>query len=159
MLKFWVEFKKFALKGNMVELAVGVVIGGAFGKIVSSLVNDIIMPLFGVILGGINFSELSFTIGNSVIKYGMFIQNIIDFIIISLSIFLVLRTFLKFTKKGLHTKEPPVKPKSDEAVLLEEICDSLKQIQKAVTCPCSDENKNLKPPQASLEGERADESV
>ncbi len=70
----WSEFKKFAMKGNVIDLAVGVVIGGAFGKIVSSLVADIIMPLVGLLLGGINFSGLSFPVGDDVIKYGLFIQ-------------------------------------------------------------------------------------
>ena len=81
------EFKEFISKGNVVDLAVGVIIGGAFGKIVTSLVNDIIMPLIGVIIGGINFTNLSIKIGESVIAYGSFIQNIIDFLIIAACIF------------------------------------------------------------------------
>ena len=85
------EFKEFISKGNVVDLAVGVIIGGAFGKIVTSLVNDIIMPLIGVIIGGINFTNLSIKIGESVIAYGSFIQNIIDFLIIAACIFVFVK--------------------------------------------------------------------
>ena len=94
------EFKEFISKGNVVDLAVGVIIGGAFGKIVTSLVNDIIMPLIGVIIGGINFTNLSIKIGESVIAYGSFIQNIIDFLIIAACIFV----FVKFVNKLKKTK-------------------------------------------------------
>jgi len=79
----WKEFKEFAAKGNVVDLAIGVIIGGAFGKIVSSLVNDIVMPIFGLILGGINFTGLEFRVGTAVIKYGAFIQSVVDFLIIA----------------------------------------------------------------------------
>ena len=105
MKKMLNEFKKFISKGNVVDLAVGVVVGGAFSKIVSSLVNDIIMPLIGVIIGGIDFTNLSLKVGEATINYGMFIQNIIDFLIISFCIFLVvkaLNTLDDMTKKKLE---------------------------------------------------------
>ena len=87
MKKILNEFKKFISKGNALDLAVGVVVGGAFSKIVSSLVNDVIMPLIGVIIGGIDFTNLSLKVGEATVNYGMFIQNIIDFLIISFCIF------------------------------------------------------------------------
>lgn len=121
----WGEFKKFAMKGSVVDLAVGVIIGGAFGKIVTSLVNDLIMPILGLLLGGVNFSGLQFRFGNAVIKYGAFVQNVVDFLIIAVSIFFMVR-FLNTFKK----KEPP-KPAADplpstEAQLLIQIRDLLK---------------------------------
>ena len=91
------EFKKFISKGNVVDLAVGVIIGGAFGKIVSSLVNDILMPIIGAIIGGIDFSDLSIKIGNAKIMYGMFIQNVIDFLIIAFCVFLFVKAINKLT--------------------------------------------------------------
>lgn len=120
-------FKKFISRGNVVDMAVGVIIGGAFGKIVTSLVNDIVMPLIGLIIGGLNFSELSIKIGEANIAYGNFIQTIVDFLIIALCIFTVIRLFEKFKKKEeAKTEEPAPVVKSDEAVLLEEIRDLLK---------------------------------
>ncbi|MBB6282314.1 large conductance mechanosensitive channel protein MscL [Geobacillus subterraneus] len=125
----WNEFKKFALRGNVVDLAVGVIIGGAFGKIVSSLVNDIIMPLVGLILGGINFSDLSWKVGKAVVKYGAFIQTVVDFLIIAFSIFLFVRlinTLYERMKKQEEVKETaPTLTKEEE--LLTEIRDLLKQ--------------------------------
>ena len=85
------EFKKFISKGNVVDLAVGVVIGGAFSKIVSSLVNDIIMPIIGILIGGIDFTSLTLKINNATIKFGLFFQNIIDFLIIAFCIFMVIK--------------------------------------------------------------------
>lgn len=120
-------FKKFISRGNVVDMAVGVIIGGAFGKIVTSLVNDIVMPLIGLLIGGLNFSELSITIGEAKIAYGNFIQTIVDFLIIALCIFAVIRLFEKFKKKEeTKPEEPAPVIKSDEAVLLEEIRDLLK---------------------------------
>lgn len=119
------EFKEFISRGNVVDLAVGVIMGGAFGKIVSSLVNDVMMPLIGMIIGGVNFSSLSLTVKDANINYGMFIQNIIDFLIIAVCIFL----FIKFINKLSKPKKEEVKAapkKSDEVVLLEEIRDLLK---------------------------------
>ncbi len=85
------EFKEFAVKGNAMDLAVGVVIGAAFGKIVSSLVEDIIMPLVGILLGGFDFKGLSLTVGSAVVKYGNFIQNVLDFVIVAFAIFMVVK--------------------------------------------------------------------
>ena len=140
MKKMLNEFKKFISKGNVVDLAVGVVVGGAFSKIVSSLVNDIIMPLIGVLIGGIDFTNLSLKVGDATINYGMFIQNIIDFLIISFCIFLVvkaLNTLDDMTKKKLEKlkKEEKAEKKeeekvSEEILLLREINNSLKKQNK-----------------------------
>ena len=94
------EFKKFISKGNVVDMAVGVIIGGSFGKIVTSLVNDIITPIIGIIIGGIDFSNLSIQINDAKIMYGNFIQTIIDFLIIAICIFTVIRTIEKIKNKG-----------------------------------------------------------
>lgn len=119
------EFKEFIMKGDVVELAVGVIMGGAFGKIVTSLVNDILMPIIGVIIGGIDFSNLSINFVDAKIMYGSFIQQIIDFLIVSLCIFTFVKIISKFTKKKEEDKPKEVK-KSDEVILLEEIRDLLK---------------------------------
>ncbi len=109
----WKEFKAFAMKGNVIDLAVGVVIGGAFGKIVTSMVNDIIMPLVGLLLGRINFSNLFITLGKgkfesladakaagvATLNYGLFINNIIDFLIVAFSVFIVVKQLNRITKK------------------------------------------------------------
>lgn len=136
MKKILNEFKKFISKGNALDLAVGVVVGGAFSKIVSSLVNDVIMPLIGVIIGGIDFTNLSLKVGEATVNYGMFIQNIIDFLIISFCIFLVvktLNTLNDMTKKKL-VKEEKIEKKeekvSEEILLLREINNSLKKQNK-----------------------------
>jgi large conductance mechanosensitive channel len=92
-------FKAFIMRGNVIDLAVAVIIGGAFGKIVSSLVNDIIMPLIGLIIGGIDFSALAFTLGSARVTYGNFINNVIDFIVISLVIFLMIKSLDNLKKK------------------------------------------------------------
>ena len=131
MKKFIEEFKAFAVKGNVIDMAVGVIIGGAFGKIVTSLVNDVIMPLIGVILGGQNFSELMIKIGESEIKYGAFIQNIIDFLIIAFCVFMFVKLMTKLS--SLRKKEEAIEvvveepKKSDDIILLEEIRDLLKK--------------------------------
>ncbi len=117
------EFKKFISRGNVVDMAVGVIIGGAFGKIVTSLVNDVLMPLIGIILGGLDFTNLSFKVENANIKYGNFIQSIVDFLIVAFCVFLMIKLFEKFKSKE---KEQPEK-KSDEVLLLEEIRDLLKK--------------------------------
>lgn len=122
----WEEFKKFAVKGNVIDLAIGVIIGGAFGKIVSSLVNDLLMPFLGLFMGGIDFSSLQIEIGEAVIKYGSFIQNIIDFLIISFSIFLFVKLINKAKKKEDEESAPAAVP-SKEEILLTEIRDLLKQ--------------------------------
>ena len=119
------EFKKFISKGNVVDLAVGVIIGGAFGKIVTSLVNDIIMPLLGIVIGGIDFSSLSFKVNDSVVMYGMFIQNTIDFLLIAAAIFLMVKTINKLKKLEKKEKEISKSPTTEQ--LLTEIRDLLKK--------------------------------
>lgn len=122
----WSEFKEFAMKGNVIDLAVGVVIGGAFGKIVTSLVNDLIMPLVGLLLGGVDFSGLSYTMGEANLKYGAFLQTVVDFLIISFSIFLVIRFLARFKrKKEKETEEKVLTPSTED--LLTEIRDLLKE--------------------------------
>jgi large conductance mechanosensitive channel len=124
------EFKKFAVKGNVMDMAIGVIIGGAFGKIVSSLVTDIIMPPIGFLTGGVDFSKLALTIKQATeaapaitINYGMFINTIIDFLIISFSIFLVIQQLNKLKKK--EESKPSAPP--EEVLLLREIRDTLKK--------------------------------
>ncbi|WP_301281757.1 large-conductance mechanosensitive channel protein MscL [Clostridium cochlearium] len=124
------EFKKFAVKGNAIDLAVGVVIGGAFGKIVTSLVNDIIMPIVGLLLGKVNFNTLSLTVtsidgSEIVLKYGQFIQSVVDFIIIAFSIFLFVKLINSFKKK--EEEKPKIEEPSNEEKLLTEIRDLLKE--------------------------------
>src|SRR3989344_1088406 len=99
MKNFVKEFKAFAMRGNVVDLAVAVVIGAAFGKIVSSLVENIVTPLIGVLLGGVDFSGLSFTIGESIIKYGVFLQSIFDFTVIAFAIFMVIKALSRLKNK------------------------------------------------------------
>jgi len=126
------EFREFAMRGNVLDLAVGVIIGGAFGKIVGSLVNDLLMPVIGAFLGKVNFSELSFTVGAAVIKWGAFVQSIIDFLIIAFVIFLIV--------KGANTTKkapPPADPATKECPH----CFSVISI-KATRCPnCTSELK------------------
>jgi large conductance mechanosensitive channel len=93
------EFKDFAMRGNVMDLAIAVIIGGAFGKIIASLVNDVLMPLIGLLLGGINFSNLSVTVNEAVIAYGLFIQAIVDFVIVAFVIFLLVRTMNRMKKE------------------------------------------------------------
>ena len=120
------EFREFVLRGNVLDLAVGVIIGGAFSKIVSSLVNDVLMPLIGILIGGVDFKNLTLTIGDAKITYGNFIQNVIDFLIIAACIFVIVKVINKIIKplKKEEKKEEPKKP--DDIVLLEEIRDLLK---------------------------------
>ena len=99
------EFRDFAVRGNVIDLAVAVIIGGAFGKIIGSLVNDVLMPLIGLALGGINFAEQAITIGEAAIKWGAFIQTVIDFVIIAFVIFLIIKAVNRF-KKEEPTPEP-----------------------------------------------------
>ena len=120
------EFKKFIMRGNVVDLAVGVVMGGAFSNIVTSLVNNIIMPIIGILIGGIDFSKLSFKVFNAEVKYGLFIQQIVDFLIISLCIFLFIKIINRITRKSKKEEETKEIKKSDEVILLEEIRDLLK---------------------------------
>ena len=129
------EFRDFISRGNVIDLAVGVIIGGAFGKIVSSLVDNILMPLIGILLGGIDFTNLSVKIKDATINYGLFIQNVIDFIIVAFCVFLLVKFVNKLSsisdrkKKKEEKKEESVKPA--DIVLLEEIRDLLKKQNKA----------------------------
>lgn len=119
------ELKEFISRGNVVDMAVGVIIGGAFGKIVTSLVNDILMPLIGTLLGGLNFSSLTIDVNDATIAYGAFIQAVVDFLIIAFCIFMMIKLFEKFKRKEEEKPTSPVK--SDETLLLEEIRDILKK--------------------------------
>jgi large conductance mechanosensitive channel len=142
MKKYWSEFRQFAVKGNVVDLAVAVIIGGAFGKIVSSFVNDIVMPLVGVILGGVDLTGFKWVIAKEVldesgaqiqsevaVNIGMFLQNIIDFLIIALAIFIMIKIITK-TKEKIKKKEEEKQEQepelSEEQKLLTEIRDILK---------------------------------
>lgn len=135
MGKFLSDFKEFAMKGNIIDMAVGVIIGGAFGKIVTSLVNDMIMPVISLVTGGEGYKNLKHVITEAsedgsvqevAINYGIFIQNIIDFIIIALSIFVALRVIMKFKKKEEAAPAAPPAPSAEET-LLTEIRDLLKK--------------------------------
>lgn len=135
MAKFIEEFKAFALKGNVVDMAVGVIIGGAFGKIVSSLVADVIMPPIGVLTGGVDFKDLKCVLQEATetseavtLNWGMFVQNVIDFLIIALSIFCIIKLMTRLTKKKEEpAPEPAAEPEpTKEEVLLTEIRDLLK---------------------------------
>ena len=130
----WKDFKAFAFKGNILDMAIGVIIGGAFGKIVTSLVTDIIMPAFGALTSGMDFKALKWVISaadevtgkaEAAILYGQFIQNIVDFLIIAISMFIVISIIGKFKKKEEPAPEPPKGPTQEE--LLTEIRDLLKE--------------------------------
>ncbi|MDO8755369.1 MAG: large conductance mechanosensitive channel protein MscL [Anaerolineales bacterium] len=126
------EFKEFVLRGNVLDLAIAVIIGGAFGKIVGSLVNDIIMPVIGIVIGGVNFSGLSLTVGTAVITWGIFVQTILDFLLIAFVIFLIVKTANKIRKAP-----PPADPVTKECPH----CISVISI-KATRCPnCTSELK------------------
>lgn len=143
MGKFIQDFKEFAMKGNIIDMAVGVIVGGAFGKIVSSLVNDIIMPVISIATGGDGLKNLKYVIVQGreataegvaaveevAVNYGIFIQNIVDFFIIALSIFVALRVIMKFKKKEAEAPAPAPAP-SKEEVLLTEIRDLLRDQSK-----------------------------
>lgn len=127
------EFKQFAMRGNVVDLAVGVVIGAAFGKIVSALVEGIIMPVLGVLIGGVDFSDLAITLkagaGGAapvLLKYGMFIQTTVDFLIIAFAIFMAIKLMNRLQRKQEEAPATPPPP-NPEIVLLTEIRDALKQ--------------------------------
>ena len=127
------EFKEFISRGNVIDLAVGVIIGGAFGKIVSSLVDNIIMPLVAIIIGGIDFTNLYFKIGNAKLLYGVFIQNVVDFLIVAFCIFIFIKIINKFTRKKKKEEKVEAPKKPDEVILLEEIRDLLKKENKKTT--------------------------
>lgn len=133
MKKVAKEFKEFIERGNVIDLAVGVVIGSAFGKIVSSVVDDLLMPVIGIIIGGLDFSNLMITVGESQIKYGSFINNVINFFIIAVCVFALVKFINKLTKKKEkeELKEEIKEPeKSNEEKLLEEILKELKKNNK-----------------------------
>lgn len=126
------EFREFAMKGNVVDMAIGIIIGAAFGKIVSSLVGDILMPPIGVLLGGVDFSNLAITIKKAtdsspavVIGYGRFIQTLVDFVIIAFALFFVVKTINSLKKKEQQAPAEPLPPSKQE-LLLAEIRDLLK---------------------------------
>lgn len=121
----WQEFKAFAVKGNVMDLAVAVIIGGAFGKIVTSLVSDVIMPLAGLLMGGVNVSTLQVQVGKAVVKYGLFLQNIVDFLIIAFTIFLLVKAI-----NGMKKKEAE-KPDSDSPSREEELLTDIRDLLKA----------------------------
>ncbi len=130
MSNFIAEFKAFAMKGNVIDLAVAVVIGAAFGKIVSALVTNIITPLIGLAMGGVSFAGLSYTVGDAVVTYGAFLQAIIDFLIVALVIFMVIKGINR--AQGLVAKEEEEAPEtppepSEEVKLLREIRDNLRR--------------------------------
>jgi len=134
------EFKKFAMRGNVVDMAVGIIIGAAFGKIVSSLVNDVIMPPIGMLMGNVDFSQLFINLsgeeyatlaaaqeaGAATINYGIFINAVLDFVIVAFAIFMVIRGMNKMQKQEEEKPAEPPKP-SDEVLLLQEIRDALKK--------------------------------
>lgn len=124
MKAFLEEFKSFAMRGNVIDLAVAVVIGGAFGKIVSSLVDNIFMPILGVLLGGVDFTGYALSLGDVSIAYGAFIQAVIDFTVIAFVIFLVIRALRRFEKKK---EESAPAPTPEDILLLREIRDALKR--------------------------------
>ncbi len=130
------EFKAFALRGNVMDMAVGIIIGGAFGKIVASFVNDVLMPPIGMLLGGVDFVDLSLTLKAAteetaavVLRYGAFIQTVVDFLIIAFAIFMMIKWMNSLTRKQAEAPAaPPAPPKpSNEEVLLAEIRDLLKK--------------------------------
>ncbi len=127
-MSFIQDFKAFALKGNVMDMAVGVIIGGAFGKIVTSLVNDVLMPFIGILTGGIDLTGLKATIGEANITYGQFIQSVIDFLIVAFCIFLMIKGIAKLSRKKEEAPaEPAPAPEpSAEEKLLTEIRDLLK---------------------------------
>ncbi|WP_456397901.1 large-conductance mechanosensitive channel protein MscL [Desulfurobacterium sp.] len=121
------EFKEFAMRGNVIDMAVGIIIGAAFGKIVASFVGDILMPLIGLLIGGIDFTSLSITVGKATVKYGKFIQSVVDFVIIAFAIFLAIKAINSMKKKEEEKPAAPPAP-SKEEILLSEIRDLLKEM-------------------------------
>jgi large conductance mechanosensitive channel len=133
MTQLMKEFREFAVKGNMVDMAVGIIIGAAFGKIVSSLVGDIFMPVLGLVVGGVNFTDLKVTLRTGAegvpavtLNYGQFLQMIFDFLIVALAMFAVIKAINSLKREAAPPPAPPAPPR-DEVVLLGEIRDLLKQ--------------------------------
>ncbi|HKR06210.1 MAG TPA: large-conductance mechanosensitive channel protein MscL [Bacteroidia bacterium] len=125
-MSFVKEFKEFAMKGNVMDLAIGVIIGGAFGKIITSLVDNILMPIIGIFMQGVNFETLAVKVGDAEIKYGMFIGAILDFIIIALVLFLMIKAMNNMRKKEAAVPAAPPAPSNEEKLLME-IRDLLKK--------------------------------
>ena len=119
------EFREFAMRGNVLDLAVAVIIGSAFGKIITSLVDDVLMPLIGLVMGGVNFADLSFTVGAAVVRWGAFVQSIVDFVIVAFVIFMIIRTMNRMQKPA-----PVVAPTTRECPF----CFSTIPL-KATRCP------------------------
>lgn len=125
------EFKAFIMRGNILDMAIGVVMGGAFGKIVTSLVDNLLMPLVGIVSGGVDISSLAWTVGSATFGYGIFLQNIIDFLIIAACMFAVIKAMAKFSLKKKEEEAPAPDPEpSEEAKLLMEIKDLLAEQAK-----------------------------
>ncbi len=143
------EFKAFISRGNVVDLAVGVIVGGAFGKIVTSLVNDILMPIIGILLGGIDFTNLTITIKDATITYGLFIQNVIDFLIVAFCVFLFVKVINNLSKLGHKSdkKKDNVREQvvETELSILKEIRDELTKQNKKATLS----KMNMKPKKES----------
>ena len=140
MKKMFDEFKAFAMRGNVVDMAVGIIIGGAFGKIVSSLVSDVVMPPLGVVLGGMNFKDLKWTLQEArvdavgavvspsvTLNYGQFLQSTVDFVIVAFAIFIMVKAMTAMKKKEAAAPTLPPPPPSNQEVLLTEIRDILKK--------------------------------
>ena len=125
MKKFYEEFKKFAMRGNVIDMAVGIIIGGAFTSIVNSLVNDIFSPFIGLITGGIDFSSVSFGIGGAQIMVGNFVNAVISFLLVAFCVFILIKAVNKLTKK--QEEEKPAPQKAEDLIVLEEIRDLLKK--------------------------------
>jgi len=123
------EFREFAVKGNVMDLAVGVIIGAAFGKIVGSLVEDVVMPVIGVLMGGLDFSTLAVKIGSATLKYGKFLQTCLDFLIIAWAIFLLIKLVNRLKREEEQPAPSPAAEKPRQEALLEEIRDLLKKNQ------------------------------
>ena len=130
---FWAEFKQFISRGNVIDLAVGVIIGGAFTAIVNSLVNDVVMPVIGILFGGIDFTGLKYVITpasgdtpEAAICYGNFIQNVVNFLLVAFVVFVMVKLINGFRRKKAAAPTPPPQP-SEEVLLLREIRDALKE--------------------------------
>lgn len=126
MKNFVEEFKAFAMRGNVVDLAVAVVIGAAFGKIVSSLVENVVMPVLGILVGGFDFTDMVLKVGDATVKYGEFLQSVFDFIIVAFAIFMAIKAFSKLQSPKAETPAAPT-PTPEDILLLREIRDSLRK--------------------------------
>lgn len=140
----WKEFKEFAMRGNIMDLAVGVIIGGAFQKIVTSLVNDLIMPVISIFTGSVDFSNLSIAVGNSSIKYGAFFTSILDFVIIAFSIFLMVRYINKINKKIEEVKEDSLRKLEKKGKLRRRKTDTPDPSPTTKVCPYCYSEVNIK---------------